>query len=214
MDRMSRSNDNKCRVYVGNLPQDIRSRDVENLFSKYGKIIDVNVKDGHGGRGPSFAFLEFEDPRDAEDAIRYRDGYDFEGSRLRVEYPQGKKDFGSGGSFRGGFSRGRGRGRGGGPPRRSDYRVLVSGLPATGSWQDIKDHLREAGEVVYADVFRDGTGVVEFSRRDDMEWAVRNMDDSKFKSHEGETGIIRVKQDGSSSRRRKSYSRSRSRSPR
>lgn len=48
--------------------------------------------------------------RDAEDAIRYRDGYDFEGSRLRVEYPQGKKDFGSGGSFRGGFSRGRGRG--------------------------------------------------------------------------------------------------------
>lgn len=63
MDRMSRSNDNKCRVYVGNLPQDVRSRDVENLFSKYGKIIDVNVKDGHGGRGPSFAFLEFEDPR-------------------------------------------------------------------------------------------------------------------------------------------------------
>lgn len=62
--------------------------------------------------------------------------------------------------------------------------MLVSGLPATGSWQDIKDHLREAGEVVYADVFRDGTGVVEFSRRDDMEWAVRNMDDSKFKSHE------------------------------
>ena len=75
-------------------------------------------------------------------------------------------------------------GRGGGPPRRSDYRVLISGLPATGSWQDIKDHCREAGDVVYADVFRDGTGVVEFVKRDDMEWAVKNLDDTKFKSHE------------------------------
>ena len=28
--------------------------------------------------------LQFEDPRDAEDAIRYRDGYNFDGFRLRV----------------------------------------------------------------------------------------------------------------------------------
>ena len=62
--------------------------------------------------------------------------------------------------------------------------MLVSGLPPTGSWQDVKDHMREAGEVIYADVFRDGTGVVEFSHKDDMEWAVKNLDDSKFKSHE------------------------------
>lgn len=29
-------------------------------------------------------FLQFEDRHDAEDAIRYRDGYDFDGFRLRV----------------------------------------------------------------------------------------------------------------------------------
>lgn len=28
--------------------------------------------------------LQFEDPRDADDAIYYRDGYDFDGYRLRV----------------------------------------------------------------------------------------------------------------------------------
>merc|ERR1712080_318516 len=94
----------------------------------------------------------------------------------------------------GGFS-GRGRGRGGGPPRRSDYRLMVSGLPSSGSWQDIKDHMREAGEVVYAEVFRDGAGVVEFSKKADMEWALKNLDDSKFKSHEGESAFIRVKAD-------------------
>lgn len=58
------------------------------------------------------------------------------------------------------------------------------GLPSTGSWQDIKDHMREAGDVCYADVYKDGTGVVEFLRYEDMKYAVRKLDDSKFRSHE------------------------------
>ena len=60
----------------------------------------------------------------------------------------------------------------------------MSGLPFSGSWQDIKDHCRDAGEVVYADVFRDGTGVVEFARKDDMRWAIDNLDNTSFRSHE------------------------------
>ena len=44
--------------------------------------------------------------------------------------------------------------------------------------------MREAGDVCYADVFKDGTGVVEFQRRDDMMYAVRKLDDTKFRSHE------------------------------
>ena len=55
--------------------------------------------------------------RDAEDAVHARDGYDYDGYRLRVEFPRG----GGPGGFRG-------RGRGRGPPaRRSQYRVLVTG---------------------------------------------------------------------------------------
>lgn len=61
---------------------------------------------------------------------------------------------------------------------------LCPGLPPTGSWQDLKDHMREAGDVCYADVFKDGTGVVEFLRKEDMKYAVRKLDDSKFRSHE------------------------------
>ena len=48
----------------------------------------------------------------------------------------------------------------------------------------MKDHFREAGDVIFADVYKDGTGSVEFSRRDHMKRALRDMDDSKFKSHE------------------------------
>lgn len=62
--------------------------------------------------------------------------------------------------------------------------MVSTGLPPSGSWQDLKDHMREAGDVCYADVFRDGTGVVEFVRKEDMTYAVRKLDNTKFRSHE------------------------------
>ncbi|KAL4096451.1 hypothetical protein QTP88_021404 [Uroleucon formosanum] len=214
---------NDCRIYVGNLPPDIRTKDIQDLFYKFGKVLFVDLKNQ---RGPPFAFVEFDDPRDAEDAVHARDGYDYDGYRLRVEFPRGNGPHrsggggsssggGGGGSYnRGGASGGSGRSRGP-PARRSQYRVLVTGLPASGSWQDLKDHMREAGDVCYADVYKDGSGVVEFLRYDDMKYAVRKLDDSRFRSHEGEVTYIRVKDDygGGSSRRSRDYnSRSRSRS--
>jgi arginine/serine-rich splicing factor 1/9 len=54
------SNRNECRIYVGNLPPDIRDKDIEDLFYKYGKIVTVDLKNK---RGPPFAFVEFEDRR-------------------------------------------------------------------------------------------------------------------------------------------------------
>ena len=50
--------------------------------------------------------------------------------------------------------------------------------------QDIKDHLREAGDVYYAEVYGDGTGIVEFARQKDSEYACKNLDNTKFKCHE------------------------------
>ncbi|XP_022667852.1 serine/arginine-rich splicing factor 1A-like isoform X1 [Varroa jacobsoni] len=188
---------NVRRIYVGNLPSDIRTKDIEDIFYKYGKITLIDLMNR---RGPPFAFVEFEDARDAEDAVSARDGYDYDGYKLRVEFPRGNSA-----RPRGGPSRGRGP-----PARRSQYRVIVSGLPPTGSWQDLKDHMREAGDVCYADVYKDGTGVVEFLRYEDMKYAVKKLDDSRFRSHEGEVSYVRVREDTG----RDSRSRSRSHSPR
>lgn len=58
---MNRSNNNDCRVYVGNLPQDVREKDLESVFYKYGHIADIDLKNRRGG--PPFAFVEFDDPR-------------------------------------------------------------------------------------------------------------------------------------------------------
>lgn len=69
--------------------------------------------------------------RDAEDAVHARDGYDYDGYRLRVEFPRGNGPHRGGGSYsRGGGGSGGGgnSGRSRGPPaRRSQYRVLVTG---------------------------------------------------------------------------------------
>uniref|UniRef100_A0A3B4TGR6 Serine and arginine rich splicing factor 1 n=1 Tax=Seriola dumerili TaxID=41447 RepID=A0A3B4TGR6_SERDU len=176
---------NDCRIYVGYLPPDIRTKDVEDVFYKYGIIRDIDLKNRRGG--PPFAFVDFEDSRDAEDAVYGRDGYDY---RLRVEFPR---------SGRGGTT----RGRYGPPSWRSEFRVIVSGLPPSGSLQDLKD-------VCYADVYRDGTGVVEFVRKEDMTYAVRKLDNTKFRSHEVATGCFRSR----SRSRSRSNSSSRSFSPR
>lgn len=68
-------------------------------------------------------------------------------------------------------------------------------MPASGSWQDLKDHMREAGDVCFADVYKDGTGVVEFLRYEDMKYAIKKLDDSRFRSHEGEVAYIRIRED-------------------
>ena len=60
------------------------------------------------------------------------------------------------------------------PSKRTDYRVIVSNLPSSGSWQDLKDHMRRAGDVCFSDVLKhkNGIGIVEFLHHDDMKYAV------------------------------------------
>ncbi|XP_006417606.2 serine/arginine-rich splicing factor SR30 [Eutrema salsugineum] len=165
-------------IYVGNLPGDIRMREVEDLFCKYGTIVDIDLK--IPPRPPGYAFVEFEDPRDADDAIYGRDGYDFDGCRLRVEIAHGgRRGSSSVDRYSSSYTGSRA------PSRRSDYRVLVTGLPPSASWQDLKDHMRKAGDVCFSEVFRDRggmSGVVDYSNYDDMKYAIRKLDDSEFRN--------------------------------
>nr|DAD38079.1 TPA_asm: hypothetical protein HUJ06_008720 [Nelumbo nucifera] len=192
-------------IYVGNLPGDIREREIEDLFYKYGPIVDIDLK--IPPRPPGYAFVEFEDSRDAEDAIRSRDGYNFDGHRLRVELAHGGRGHSSSIDRRSSYGSGGSRG---GVSRRSEYRVLVTGLPSSASWQDLKDHMRRAGDVCFSQVFRDGggtTGVVDYTNYEDMKYAIRKLDDSEFRNAFSRA-YIRVKEYDS----RRSLSRSRSRS--
>ena len=70
MSRYDRRDGLDCKVYVGDLQRDTTEKDIERAFSYYGPLKSVWV-----ARNPSgFAFVEFEDSRDAEDAIKELDG--------------------------------------------------------------------------------------------------------------------------------------------
>ncbi|TVU21159.1 hypothetical protein EJB05_30783, partial [Eragrostis curvula] len=199
---------NSRTIYVGNLPGDIREREVEDLFYKYGRILDIDLK--IPPRPPGYAFVEFEDPRDADDAIYGRDGYNFDGYRLRVELAHG----GRGQSYSYDRPSSYSSGRHAGVSRRSDYRVMVTGLPSSASWQDLKDHMRRAGDVCFSDVYREAgetIGIVDYTNYDDMKYAIRKLDDSQFRNAFSRA-YIRVREYDARSRSR-SRSRSYSRSP-
>ncbi|KAJ1154411.1 hypothetical protein NDU88_007163 [Pleurodeles waltl] len=71
----------ETKVYVGNLSTGAGKGELERAFSYYGPLRTVWI----ARNPPGFAFVEFEDPRDAEDAVRGLDGNVICGSRLRVE---------------------------------------------------------------------------------------------------------------------------------
>ena len=62
--------DPNCKVYVGNLGNHADKYELEDCFGKYGPLKNVWVV----RNPPGFAFIEFEDTRDAEDAVKGLDG--------------------------------------------------------------------------------------------------------------------------------------------
>jgi len=71
-------------------------------------------------------------------------------------------------------------------PSQVTNRVYVGNLSWQTSWQDLKDHMRQSGNVIYADVFLDesgkskGCGIVEYSNREDALRAIRSLNDTKI----------------------------------
>ncbi|KAG7204898.1 hypothetical protein KM043_005294 [Ampulex compressa] len=63
MNKMSRY-PSDCKVYVGDLGSSATKQELEDAFSHYGPLRNVWV----ARNPPGFAFVEFEDARDAEDA--------------------------------------------------------------------------------------------------------------------------------------------------
>lgn len=218
------------KLFVGNLPSDISSKEIDDIFFKFGKISNIDVK--RDAKKP-FAFVEFEDDRDCEDAVKARNNYNYDGYRLTVEFPKRKSSNPDYQDRRRPSTNTHGQSTfnkdHSGPSKRTDFRILIKNLPNTGSWQDLKDHCREAGDVSFADVIREDDeriGVVEFFNEDDMKYAVENLNDTKFKSHEGDTEYVTIEEDadgkfkdksspgfGQSRRRDRTPPRRRSRSP-
>ncbi|XP_023539917.1 serine/arginine-rich splicing factor RS31-like isoform X1 [Cucurbita pepo subsp. pepo] len=73
-------------IFVGNFGYDTRQSELERAFAKYGRVDRIDMKSG-------FAFVYFEDERDADDAIRGLDNMPFghDRRRLSVEWARGER---------------------------------------------------------------------------------------------------------------------------
>ena len=81
------------KVYVGNLPYSTTDADLSDLFSEAGKVKSARIiTDRETGRSKGFAFVEFTNADDAEEAIRQFHEYDLDGRRLKVNAAQEKSN--------------------------------------------------------------------------------------------------------------------------
>ncbi|WCJ36170.1 31-kDa RNA binding protein [Euphorbia peplus] len=73
------------RIYVGNLPWDIDSARLEQVFSEHGKVVDARVVfDRDSGRSRGFGFVTMSTETELNDAIAALDGRTLDGRALRV----------------------------------------------------------------------------------------------------------------------------------
>ncbi|KAL7191818.1 hypothetical protein ACSBR2_023820 [Camellia fascicularis] len=73
------------RIYVGNLPWDVDSSRLEQLFSEHGKVVDARVvSDRETGRSRGFGFVTMSTEAELNDAIANLDGKNLGGRAIRV----------------------------------------------------------------------------------------------------------------------------------
>lgn len=76
---------NKKTLYVGGLAEDIDINIIKSAFSPFGDILDVNLPiDYTSQKHKGFAFIEFQLPEDAADAIDNMDNGEILGKTIRV----------------------------------------------------------------------------------------------------------------------------------
>jgi len=105
-------------LYIRNLGSSTRPEDLRRVFAKYGPIRDIYIPlDYYTKEARGFAYVQYEDIRDAEDALYYEEHVRVHGRELDVQYAEGDRK--TPGQMRnkegtGSYYGGRGGGGGGG----------------------------------------------------------------------------------------------------
>ena len=110
------------KLYVGNLPYQVRDSDLEQAFSQFGQVTSAKVMmERDTGRSKGFGFVEMGSDEEAQAAISGMNGQSMGGRSVVVnearpmeQRPRGFGGGGGGGGYGGGGGGGRGFGGGGG----------------------------------------------------------------------------------------------------
>ncbi len=90
------------KLYVGGLAYSITDKELEDLFAEHGKVVSATViKDRDSGQSKGFGFVEMEDVKDGQTAIKELNDKEVSGRSIVVNQARPQEDRRpSGGSFR------------------------------------------------------------------------------------------------------------------
>jgi RNA recognition motif-containing protein len=83
------------KLFVGNLPYTVTHPELEELFSKHGKITSLNIiTDKFTGQSKGFGFIEMETDEEAQEAIKNLNGTEIGGRAMVVNVARPQEDRG------------------------------------------------------------------------------------------------------------------------
>ena len=137
-------------VYVGNLAFSVTWQDLKDHMRQAGEVTHADVMMEGRGRSKGCGLVTFASPEDALNAIDELHDSELNGRKIFV-----REDRESSGGFvksENAPSRPKSSKRNYGDRAvATGTRVYVGNLSWSVKWQDLKDHMRQAGEVVHAD---------------------------------------------------------------
>jgi RNA recognition motif-containing protein len=81
------------RLFVGGLSYSVTSSQLEEIFSKFGKIVSCDViTDRYSGQSKGFAFVEMEDEKEADKAIEKLNDTELEGKKIVVNVARPREE--------------------------------------------------------------------------------------------------------------------------
>jgi len=79
-------------LYVRGLAEKCRYEDLKKIFGRYGRIVDITLPlDYYTRDAKGYGFVEYEESRDAEEALNALDRYRLFGRELEVEFARGDR---------------------------------------------------------------------------------------------------------------------------
>eukprot|EP00930_Biecheleria_cincta_P075843 TRINITY_DN63048_c0_g1_i1.p2 TRINITY_DN63048_c0_g1~~TRINITY_DN63048_c0_g1_i1.p2 ORF type:complete len:323 (+),score=64.82 TRINITY_DN63048_c0_g1_i1:44-1012(+) len=218
LDDIAASSDKECRrLFVGNLPYSCSWQDLKDHMRSAGEVLhcDIIPEPGTACGSKGCGIVEFATSEQAQKAIATLTDSDLKGRPifLKMDREWRENGKGKGKSFKGnGSSKSSGKGKKGG-----NNRVFVGNLAFSADWKDLKDHMRQAGDVLHCDIIAEpgtangskGCGLVEFATAADARRAIRELSDTMLR---GRQIFVREDREADSAGGARERSRSRQRS--
>eukprot|EP00933_Yihiella_yeosuensis_P029229 TRINITY_DN22893_c2_g1_i2.p1 TRINITY_DN22893_c2_g1~~TRINITY_DN22893_c2_g1_i2.p1 ORF type:complete len:378 (-),score=66.96 TRINITY_DN22893_c2_g1_i2:124-1257(-) len=174
------------RVFVANLAFSATWQDLKDHMRRAGDVLycDILPEPGTALGSKGCGLVEFATASQARRAIKELSETKIKGRNILVKEDRESNS----GSIRE-IAKG-GKGGKGGKGSSGGCRVFVGNLAFSVTWQELKDHVREAGlDVLHCDIMAEpgttlgskGCGIVEFASASDARRAIRTLTDSELK---------------------------------